>query len=79
MARALSARRRGRMVRLAPGVDPTAFRPGAGGMQIRRELGIAPDRPVVVCVSRMVPRKGQDMLIRAWPASPMRGRAATRC
>jgi len=23
---------------------------------------------VVVCVSRMVPRKGQDMLIRAWPA-----------
>jgi phosphatidyl-myo-inositol dimannoside synthase len=22
----------------------------------------------VVCVSRMVPRKGQDMLIRAWPA-----------
>ena len=24
-------------------------------------------RPVVVCVSRLVPRKGQDTLIRAWP------------
>jgi phosphatidylinositol alpha-1,6-mannosyltransferase len=26
------------------------------------------DRPVVVCVSRLVPRKGQDALIRALPA-----------
>ena len=25
-------------------------------------------RPVVVCVSRLVPRKGQDTLLRAWPA-----------
>ncbi|HEX7992854.1 MAG TPA: glycosyltransferase family 4 protein, partial [Streptosporangiaceae bacterium] len=28
---------------------------------------ISPEAPVVVCVSRMVPRKGQDTLIRAWP------------
>ena len=68
MARALSAEAASRMVKLAPGVDPAEFRPGAGGSRVRRELGIAPDRPVVVCVSRMVPRKGQDMLIRAWPA-----------
>ena len=68
MARALSAHAAASMVRLAPGVDPAEFRPGAGGMQIRRELGIAAGRPVVVCVSRMVPRKGQDILIRAWPA-----------
>jgi len=68
MARALSGEAADRMVRLAPGVDPAAFRPGAGGPRIRRQLGIAPGRPVVVCVSRMVPRKGQDMLIRAWPA-----------
>jgi phosphatidylinositol alpha-1,6-mannosyltransferase len=67
MAAALSREAADRMVRLAPGVDPAAFRPGAGGPRIRRELGIAPGRPVVVCVSRMVPRKGQDMLIRAWP------------
>jgi phosphatidyl-myo-inositol dimannoside synthase len=68
LARALSADAAGRMVKLAPGVDPDRFSPGAGGARIRRELGIAPERPVVVCVSRMVPRKGQDTLIRAWPA-----------
>ena len=68
MARALSAEAATRMVRLTPGVDPMAFRPGSGGSQIRLELGIPADRPVVVCVSRMVPRKGQDLLIKAWPA-----------
>ncbi|MGD0686058.1 MAG: glycosyltransferase family 4 protein [Streptosporangiaceae bacterium] len=66
LARALSPSAAARMVRLAPGVDTTAFRPGAGGAAIRRQLGLA-GRPVVVCVSRMVPRKGQDTLIRAWP------------
>jgi phosphatidylinositol alpha-1,6-mannosyltransferase len=68
LARALSAAAAERMVKLAPGVDPAVFTAGAGGARIRRQLGIAPDRPVVVCVSRMVPRKGQDTLIRAWPA-----------
>lgn len=67
LAGALSPRAAAAMVQLAPGVDPAVFRPGAGGALIRRRLGIAPDRPVVVCVSRMVPRKGQDTLIRAWP------------
>ncbi len=67
LARALSAEAADRMVRLAPGVDPAEFRPGAGGAAIRRKLGIAASRPVVVCVSRMVPRKGQDALIAAWP------------
>ncbi|WP_353387386.1 glycosyltransferase family 4 protein [Thermobispora bispora] len=56
----------GKLVRLAPGVDTDAFRPGAGGEAVRRALHLG-DRPVVVCVSRLVPRKGQDMLIRAWP------------
>ena len=55
------------MVRLAPGVNPADFRPGAGGTEVRKRLGIEPDRPVVACVSRMVARKGQDTLIRAWP------------
>jgi phosphatidyl-myo-inositol dimannoside synthase len=66
LASALSADAAARMVRLAPGVDTTAFRPGAGGAAVRARLGLG-DRPVVVCVSRMVPRKGQDTLIRAWP------------
>lgn len=55
-----------RMVQLPPGVDETTFHPGSGGAEVRRRLGLA-DRPVVVCVSRLVPRKGQDTLIEAMP------------
>src|SRR6202789_1138253 len=66
LARALSAEAARRMVRLAPGVGGTFFRPGTGGQAVRARLGLA-GRPVVVCVSRMVPRKGQDTLISAWP------------
>jgi phosphatidylinositol alpha-1,6-mannosyltransferase len=55
------------MARLAPGVDTAEFRPGAGGAGIRAQLGLG-GRPVVVCVSRLVDRKGQDTLLRAWPA-----------
>jgi phosphatidyl-myo-inositol dimannoside synthase len=53
--------------RLAPGVDIDTFHPAVDGTAIRRRHGLA-DRPVVVCVSRLVPRKGQDALIRALPA-----------
>ena len=67
LARALSPAAAARMARLAPGVDTEAFRPGAGGAAVRDRLGLA-GRPVVVCVSRLVKRKGQDTLIRAWPA-----------
>jgi phosphatidyl-myo-inositol dimannoside synthase len=66
LTRALSPEAAKRMVRLAPGVDATFFRPGAGGQAVRDRLALA-GRPVVVCVSRMVRRKGQDTLIRAWP------------
>jgi phosphatidyl-myo-inositol dimannoside synthase len=66
LTRALSPEAAKRMVRLAPGVDVTLFRPGSGGLAVRDRLGLA-GRPVVVCVSRMVRRKGQDTLIRAWP------------
>jgi phosphatidyl-myo-inositol dimannoside synthase len=67
LARALSPAAGARMARLAPGVDTAVFRPGPGGAAIRDRLGLA-GRPVVVCVSRLVTRKGQDTLIRAWPA-----------
>ncbi len=56
-----------RLAPLASGVDAETFRPDAGGAQVRRRHGLA-DRPVVVCVSRLVPRKGQDVLLRALPA-----------
>jgi len=66
VARALSPAAAARMTRLTPGVDTSAFRPGAGGAAVRERLGLG-GRPVTVCVSRLVPRKGQDTLIRAWP------------
>jgi len=63
---ALSPAAARRMTRLAPGVDTSEFHPGSGGPAVREQWGLG-TRPVVVCVSRMVPRKGQDTLIRAWP------------
>jgi phosphatidyl-myo-inositol dimannoside synthase len=66
IAGGLSPAAAARMRRLGPGVDETVFRAGAGGTDIRARHGLA-DRPVVVCVSRLVPRKGQDTLIHAWP------------
>jgi len=67
IARPLSPAARSRMVQLTPGVDDEVFRPGSGGEQVRERLGLT-GRPVVVCVSRVVARKGQDVLVRALPA-----------
>lgn len=50
-----------------PGADVQAFRPDLPVDELRDALGIG-DRPLVVCVSRLVPRKGQDVLIEAMPA-----------
>ncbi|GAA1552166.1 glycosyltransferase family 4 protein [Kribbella hippodromi] len=66
IAPALSPTAAERMRRLTPGVDTSRFHPGCGGEQIRKGLGLE-GVPVVVCVSRLIPRKGQDTLIRAWP------------
>lgn len=52
------------LVHLPPGVDTRMFHPGVDGRPVRERLGLA-RRPVIVCVSRLVPRKGQDVLIRA--------------
>ena len=50
--------------KLPTGVELDVFTPQADGAAIRARHGLG-DRPVVVCVSRLVKRKGQDMLIRA--------------
>jgi phosphatidylinositol alpha-1,6-mannosyltransferase len=55
------------MVQLAPGVDVDTFSTATDGSAVRARYGLG-ERPVVVCVSRLVPRKGQDTLIEAWPA-----------
>jgi phosphatidylinositol alpha-1,6-mannosyltransferase len=67
LARALTPAAAARLTQLHPGVDAAAFRPDpAARAAIRARYGLA-DRPVVVCVSRLVRRKGQDTLLRAWP------------
>ncbi|NDB18716.1 MAG: hypothetical protein EB027_05585 [Actinobacteria bacterium] len=59
-----------RWARLAPGVDVQMWSRSESVLsrsgELRMKLGLV-DRPVVACVSRLVPRKGQDRLIAAWP------------
>jgi phosphatidyl-myo-inositol dimannoside synthase len=52
---------------LPSGVDTERFRPDAAAREELRARYRLGGRPTVVCVSRLVPRKGQDMLIRALP------------
>jgi phosphatidyl-myo-inositol dimannoside synthase len=66
LSRALTPEAAARLTRLHPGVDAGTFTPDPAGREtIRDRYGLA-GRPVVVCVSRLVRRKGQDTLIRAW-------------
>ena len=52
---------------LPPGVDSELFRPDPSARSRLRSKWELGDRPVVACISRLVARKGQDMLIRALP------------
>ena len=58
-----------RLVRMPPGVDSSAFVPAHAEVRQRERArwGIGDDVPVVLCLSRLTPRKGQDTLIRALP------------
>lgn len=57
-----------RLEYLPPGVDNDRFRPDPlARAELRDRYGLG-GRPTVVCVSRLVPRKGQDTLIRALPS-----------
>ena len=57
-----------RFVALPSGVDTAFFRPATVAQRTatRERLGVG-DAPLVVCSSRLVARKGQDVLIRALP------------
>jgi phosphatidylinositol alpha-1,6-mannosyltransferase len=50
-----------------PGVDPDRFRPLAPDARatVHRRFGLDPDRPLVLGLSRLVPRKGFDVVIDA--------------
>jgi len=55
------------VVEVPPGVDTDRLRPlpAAARRRARAALGLAPDAPVLVSVSRLVPRKGMDVLVEA--------------
>ena len=56
-----------RVLRLPSGIDVELFRPDAEARSaLRARYGLG-EAPTVVCVSRLVARKGQDSLIEAWP------------
>ena len=51
---------------LQSGIDTERFHPGVSDAAVRERHALG-SRPVICCVSRLVPRKGQDLLIRALP------------
>ena len=68
ISRALSPSAASNMRRVVPGVSTTEFSPTnlTAGSALRSSIGWA-NRPVIVCVSRLMTRKGQDQLIQALP------------
>ncbi|MGL4305330.1 MAG: glycosyltransferase family 4 protein [Mycobacteriaceae bacterium] len=50
---------------LPSGVDTTIFHPDQAARETLRAKYKLEDRAVILCLSRLVPRKGQDMLIKA--------------
>lgn len=58
-----------RWVHLPSAVNLEDFTPATEGekQSARERFGLGPG-PVIVCISRLVPRKGQDQLLRAMPA-----------
>jgi len=54
--------------RVPPGVDIERFHPDVDASHLRARWGVPSDATVVGCLSRLVPRKGQDTLLAAWPA-----------
>ena len=68
ISRALSPRAASNMRRIVPGVNTQEFSPNnvTAGSALRSSIGWA-NRPVIVCVSRLMTRKGQDQIIQALP------------
>jgi len=54
------------MVQIAPGIPINHFTPGAKSPELLARFDLA-DKKVIVCVGRLVHRKGQDKLIEALP------------
>lgn len=56
-----------RVRRVPPGVDVARFTPELDGSRLRSAWGVPRGAPLVGCISRLVRRKGQDVLLEAWP------------
>jgi phosphatidylinositol alpha-1,6-mannosyltransferase len=56
-----------RVARLRARVDTDRFKPDFDAVAARQKLEIAPERRVVLCFGRLVPRKGVHRLIRVMP------------
>ena len=65
ISKPLSKKARAAMVHIAPGIDIEKFKP-VDATDLRATLGLT-DSEVIVSVGRLVPRKGQDQLIKALP------------
>jgi phosphatidylinositol alpha-1,6-mannosyltransferase len=65
ISRALDQRAKLAMVKIAPGIDTEHFRP-RNSEDLRKSLKLT-EKKVIVCVARLVHRKGQDRLIEAMP------------
>ncbi|HLI01386.1 MAG TPA: glycosyltransferase family 4 protein [Acidimicrobiales bacterium] len=66
--RAAVGRRLPPIVPIPPGVDTQRFVPLGGSLEqaaVRAQWGLRPDAPLVLSISRLVPRKGMDTLIDA--------------
>lgn len=55
-----------KLIKIAPGIDTEHFKP-RNVENLRKSLGLD-NRPTIVCVGRLVHRKGQDRLVEAMPA-----------
>lgn len=65
ISKGVSSKAREAMIQIAPGIDTNKFKP-VDSSKLRSELGLL-DKEVIVSVGRLVPRKGQDQLIKALP------------
>ncbi|MDP1851925.1 MAG: glycosyltransferase family 4 protein [Candidatus Planktophila sp.] len=66
ISRSLTSRAASTMVKIAPGIDTEHFSP-VDSTQLKASLGLS-DKRIIVCVGRLVHRKGQDKLIESMAA-----------
>ena len=64
ISKALNEADRGKLIALPPGVDVRQFAPGVKSERLIERYEVR-DKTVILCVGRLVQRKGQDLLIKA--------------